>query len=59
MLEFNACRHDCELSGGFCAMAIAIVSRAAMCQKGMFYPERGGRRFGGIGRRKTTDIAIS
>jgi hypothetical protein len=32
MLEFNACRHDCELPGGFGAMAIAIVLRTAMCQ---------------------------
>ena len=29
VLEFNACRHDCEPSGSFCAMAIAIVFRSA------------------------------
>ncbi len=33
MLEFSSCRRDCELSGGFCAMAIAIVFRAAGCLK--------------------------
>ena len=36
MLEFNACRHDCELSGGFCAMAIAIVFRGGDVSKSGF-----------------------
>ena len=34
MLEFNACRHDCELSGGFCAMAIAVVFRSRYVRDG-------------------------
>jgi hypothetical protein len=33
MLEFNSCRHDCELPGGFCAMAMAIVFPVAMSHR--------------------------
>jgi hypothetical protein len=35
ILEFNSCRHDCELSGGFGAMVIATVFHAAMRQKAL------------------------
>lgn len=38
MLEFNSCRRDCELSGGFCAMAMAIVFRAAICPREICRP---------------------